>query len=146
MLPYDHELCTFYVLCKVHWCIIVITTSRKSCEFNIAIITSVICRELNLLRNIEATLLQRCEFDVAIPKSRRRCEFDVVIRKMQQSFQYKILSTPSVKQRWDVGVMLQSWRCGFNIATKLRIGFTTLPKIKDSKIDNFNLEYSGSEF
>ena len=42
---------------------------------------------MNLLLNVEATLVQRCKFEVAVSTLRRRCEFDFVISMLQQRCQ-----------------------------------------------------------
>ena len=57
---------------------------------DVAITTSMICCEVNLLSNVEANV----EFDFIVSTLQRHCGFDVVISMLQQYCQNKIHSTP----------------------------------------------------
>ena len=92
--------------------------------------TFMVFRELNLISSVEATLEQRCIFEVVASRLCKRCETDASIRPFEQCYQYnmhRILWVEVTLQCCsNICSLLQFEHCDINVATTLYIGSATL--------------------
>ena len=124
----NHEQSIFYALCKAaqRWCSVVILTSRRRYELDVAVTTlyrRLYCNMHNILQedllsSIEATLVKR-ETDAALLTFWRRWEFNVAISTLHHRCQYNIMVHTKLKLQSNIEARSEQ-RCNLDVVVSQR--------------------------